>query len=86
MQSTVSGSGNLQPATQLNLGFKTSGTVTHIYVSQGEHVDRGTAARGTRPLKRRSDLEQAKAACSPPSATLAKEEETEGEGSSTPTG
>jgi multidrug efflux pump subunit AcrA (membrane-fusion protein) len=41
VQSTVSGSGNLQAADELDLGFKTSGTVTHIYVSQGEHVVAG---------------------------------------------
>ena len=41
VQSTVSGSGNLQAASQLDLGFKTSGTVTNIYVSQGQHVTEG---------------------------------------------
>src|ERR1035441_10101741 len=30
VQSTVSGSGNLQPASELDLGFRTSGTVTSI--------------------------------------------------------
>src|ERR1700731_3045580 len=41
VQSTVSGSGNLQAASQLDLGFKTSGTVTNIYVTQGQHVTPG---------------------------------------------
>src|SRR5271170_183534 len=41
VQSTVSGSGNLQARSQLNLGFRTGGTVTHIYVSQGQHVTQG---------------------------------------------
>ncbi len=41
VQSTVSGSGNIQSADQLNLGFKTSGTVTHIYVKAGQHVTQG---------------------------------------------
>jgi multidrug efflux pump subunit AcrA (membrane-fusion protein) len=41
VQSTVSGSGNLQPASELNLGFGTSGTVQHIYVTEGQHVVAG---------------------------------------------
>jgi multidrug resistance efflux pump len=41
VQSTVSGSGNIQAATQLNLGFKTTGTVQHIYVHAGELVTQG---------------------------------------------
>jgi multidrug efflux pump subunit AcrA (membrane-fusion protein) len=38
VQSTVSASGNLAPATQLDVDFQTSGTVTHIYVKEGERV------------------------------------------------
>ena len=38
VQSSVSGSGNVEAASQLNLGFKTSGTVTNIYVTKGQHV------------------------------------------------
>src|ERR1039457_6223210 len=45
VQSTVSGTGNLQAASQLNLGFKTSGTVTHVYVTQGQHVVQGQLLR-----------------------------------------
>ena len=41
VQSTVAGSGNLAPISQLDLGFKTSGTVTHIYVHVGQHVTQG---------------------------------------------
>ena len=55
VQSTVSGSGNLQAASQLNLGFKTSGTVTHIYVTQGAAGRPGPAGRRARPAERRSD-------------------------------
>ena len=54
VQSTVSGSGNIQSADQLNLGFKTSGTVTHIYVKTGAARNAGTAARHARPQERRS--------------------------------
>src|SRR5215468_4160867 len=38
VQSTVSGSGNLAPANQSEVDFGTSGTVTKIYVHEGEHV------------------------------------------------
>ncbi len=84
VQSTVSGSGNLQPASQLDLGFKTSGTVTNIYVSQGEHVTEGRLLADLDPSSAEVTLEQAKAALLSAKATLAKEEETDGEGASAP--
>jgi multidrug efflux pump subunit AcrA (membrane-fusion protein) len=81
VQSTVSGSGNLQAASQLNLGFKTSGTVTHIYVSQGEQVAQGQLLATLDPQSAEVTLEQSKAALQSAEANLAKEEETDGEGS-----
>jgi membrane fusion protein, macrolide-specific efflux system len=85
VQSTVSGSGNLQPANQLNLGFKTSGTVTHIYVTQGEHVIEGRLLAELDPSSAEVTLEQARAALQAARAKLAQEEETGGE-LSTPQG
>ncbi len=82
VQSTVSGSGNLQPASQLNLGFKTSGTVTHIYVTQGQHVASGQLIATLDPQSAEVTLEQSKATLQAAEANLAKEEETDGEGSS----
>jgi multidrug efflux pump subunit AcrA (membrane-fusion protein) len=82
VQSTVSGSGNLQAVNQLNLGFKTSGTVTHIYVSQGEQVAQGQLLATLDPQSAEVTLEQSKAALQSAEANLAKEEETDGEGSS----
>src|SRR3954464_9092494 len=41
IQSTVSGSGNLAPANQLELNFGTGGDVTKIDVKEGEHVGKG---------------------------------------------
>jgi multidrug efflux pump subunit AcrA (membrane-fusion protein) len=38
IQSTVSGSGNLEPANQADVDFATSGEITHIYVKAGDHV------------------------------------------------
>jgi multidrug efflux pump subunit AcrA (membrane-fusion protein) len=38
IQSTVSGSGNLEPANQADVDFATSGEITHVYVKAGQHV------------------------------------------------
>ncbi|HUB72535.1 MAG TPA: biotin/lipoyl-binding protein [Solirubrobacteraceae bacterium] len=81
VQSTVSGAGNLQAASQLDLGFKTAGTVTHIYVSQGQHVVQGQLLATLDPQGAEVTLEQAKAALQAAEANLAQEEETDGEGS-----
>ncbi len=81
VQSTVSGSGNVQSAEQLNLGFKTSGTVTHIYVTQGQHVTEGQLLATLDPQSAEVTLEQAKASLQSAEANLAKEEESEGESS-----
>jgi multidrug efflux pump subunit AcrA (membrane-fusion protein) len=82
VQATVSGSGNLQPASQLNLGFKTGGTVTRVYVSQGEHVTEGRLLAELDPSGAEVNLEQARANLQAAEANLAQEEETGGEPSS----
>jgi multidrug efflux pump subunit AcrA (membrane-fusion protein) len=81
VQSTVSGTGNLQPASQLNLGFKTGGTVTNIYVKQGQEVAQGQLLAALDPQSAEVTLEQAKASLQSAEANLAREEETGGEGS-----
>ena len=81
VQSTVSGSGNIQAASQLNLGFRTGGTVTHIYVTQGQHVTQGQLLATLDPQSAEVTLEQAKASVQSAEANLAKEEETDGESS-----
>lgn len=43
VQSTVSGSGNLEPSEQRSVSFGTSGTVTAVYVEAGEKVAKGEA-------------------------------------------
>src|ERR1039458_2503724 len=45
VQSTVSGSGTLAPADQDNLNFKTSGVLSAVYVSAGQHVGEGQLLR-----------------------------------------
>ncbi len=82
VQSTVSGSGNIQSATQLNLGFKTTGVVSRIYVSEGQQVAGGQLIAELNPQSAEVTLEQAKATLQAAEATLAQEEETGGETSS----
>jgi multidrug efflux pump subunit AcrA (membrane-fusion protein) len=79
---TVSGSGNIQAATQLDLGFKTSGVVTQIYIHQGQHVTAGQLLAELDPKSAEVTLEQAKASLQAAEASLVQEEETDGEGSS----
>ncbi|HMD55991.1 MAG TPA: biotin/lipoyl-binding protein [Solirubrobacteraceae bacterium] len=81
VQSTVSGSGNIQAATQLNLGFKTSGVVQKIYVSAGQQVTDGQLLAELDPQSAEVTLEQAKATLQASEATLTQLEEDEGESS-----
>ncbi|HEX5310013.1 MAG TPA: biotin/lipoyl-binding protein [Solirubrobacteraceae bacterium] len=80
VQSTVSGSGNLEPASQLNLGFKTSGTVEHVYVKEGQYVTAGKLIATLDPVPAEVTLEQARATLQSAEASLARELETDGEG------
>jgi multidrug efflux pump subunit AcrA (membrane-fusion protein) len=82
VQSTVSGSGNVAAWRELDLGFKTSGTVTHIYVKQGQQVGQGQLIATLDPHSAEVTLEQAKANLQSAEASLAREEETDGESSS----
>lgn len=82
VQSTVSGSGNIQAATQLNLGFKTSGVVQRIYVTEGEHVTSGQLVAELNPASAEASLEQAKATLQGAEASLVALEENEGESTS----
>jgi multidrug efflux pump subunit AcrA (membrane-fusion protein) len=79
VQSTVSGSGNVQAASQLDLGFKTGGVVTRIYAAQGAHVTEGQLLAELNPTSAEVTLEQAKASLQAAEASLAQEEETDGE-------
>jgi membrane fusion protein, macrolide-specific efflux system len=81
VQSTVSGSGNLAASSELDLGFKTAGVVTHVYVKQGEHVLSGQLLATLDPESAEVTLEQAKASVESAQASLLQEEEDGGEGS-----
>jgi multidrug efflux pump subunit AcrA (membrane-fusion protein) len=82
VQSTVSGTGNVQAAGQLDLGFKTGGTVTHVYVKSGQKVVKGQLLATLDPQSAEVTLEQARASLQAAQANLAGEEESNGETSS----
>jgi multidrug efflux pump subunit AcrA (membrane-fusion protein) len=41
VQSTVSGTGNVQAGTDVSVNFQTSGTISGVFVHQGQHVIEG---------------------------------------------
>jgi macrolide-specific efflux system membrane fusion protein len=41
VQSTVTGSGNVEAGTDINANFQTSGTLSNVYVHVGQHVEKG---------------------------------------------
>ncbi|HEY2398625.1 MAG TPA: HlyD family efflux transporter periplasmic adaptor subunit [Solirubrobacteraceae bacterium] len=86
VQSTVSGAGNIQSATQLNLGFKAAGVVERIYVTQGQHVTPGKLIAELNPQNAEVALEQGRATLQSSEATLAQLEESGGETSSASAG
>ncbi len=61
IQSTVSGSGNLEPANQTDVDFATSGEITHIYVKEGQHVSKDEILAKVDPATANVDLAQAEA-------------------------
>jgi multidrug efflux pump subunit AcrA (membrane-fusion protein) len=79
VQSTVSGSGTIEAASQFDLGFATSGVVTHVYVKQGDEVAQGELLATLDPRSVEVTVEQAKATLQAAEATLAQEEENAGE-------
>ena len=61
IQSTVSGSGNLEPANEADVDFATSGEITHIYVKEGQHVSKDDILAKVDPAAADVDLAQAQA-------------------------
>src|ERR1700761_9412192 len=41
IQSTVTGTGNVEAGTDVDVNFQTSGTLSQVFVSQGQHVNEG---------------------------------------------
>ena len=59
VQSTVSGSGTLQPASKVGVNFATSGTLTGLFVSLGDHVTGGELLAEIGPASAESSLRSA---------------------------
>jgi multidrug efflux pump subunit AcrA (membrane-fusion protein) len=62
VQSTVSGSGTLAPATKVGINFATSGTLTGLFVSVGDHVNPGELLAEVSPSSAESSLRSAEIA------------------------
>jgi RND family efflux transporter MFP subunit len=71
VQKTVSGSGSLNPARQDSLGFSNPGTVSHLYVKEGDHVHKGQILATLDSASARRGLEQAEAQFASAEADLA---------------
>jgi multidrug efflux pump subunit AcrA (membrane-fusion protein) len=82
VQSTVSGSGNLEPARQLDLNFGTAGTVTKISVKEGDKVTSGQVLARLDDADARVGLDKAQAALESAEADLDAAESGQATGSS----
>ena len=59
VQSTVSGSGNVEPATNVTVNFATSGTLEDVFVSVGQHVTQGQLLATLNPSSAQLSLDEA---------------------------
>jgi multidrug efflux pump subunit AcrA (membrane-fusion protein) len=59
VQSTVTGTGNVEPATEVEANFQTSGTLKSVYVSAGDHVVKGQLLATLDPTAAQLSLDQA---------------------------
>ncbi|MFZ0043008.1 MAG: HlyD family efflux transporter periplasmic adaptor subunit [Solirubrobacteraceae bacterium] len=59
VQSTVSGTGNVEPGTDVEANFQASGTLQHLYASVGEHVVKGQLLATLDPTSAELTLSQA---------------------------
>ena len=59
VQSTVTGSGNVEPGTEVFANFKTSGTLADVFVSIGQHVHQGQLLATLDPTSAQLSVNQA---------------------------
>ena len=59
IQSTVTGTGNLEPGTDVEANFQTSGTLQHLYVKDGDHVSKGELIATLDPTAAQLTVQQA---------------------------
>jgi multidrug efflux pump subunit AcrA (membrane-fusion protein) len=71
VQSTVSGSGNLAPAQELDLNFGVAGTVKKVYVKEGDKVTKGQVLAKLDDADAQVALDQAQASLDSAQADLA---------------
>jgi multidrug efflux pump subunit AcrA (membrane-fusion protein) len=83
IQSTVSGSGNLAPANQVDVDFATSGEITHVYVHAGQHVAQDELLAKIDPDAANVDLAQAEASLQSAQDTLEQAQEAAASASTT---
>jgi multidrug efflux pump subunit AcrA (membrane-fusion protein) len=75
VQSTVTGTGNVEPVTEEDVDFQTSGTLRHVYVKEGAHVNKGQLLATLGDTSAALTLEQARATLSTARATLTSDEQ-----------
>ena len=59
IQSTVTGTGNVEAGTDVEANFQTSGTLQHVYVSEGDHVVKGQLVATLDPTSAQLTVDQA---------------------------
>ena len=74
VQTTVSASGNLAPASEADLNFKSSGILTGLYVQAGQHVTQGQLLAAIDPTSASVALQEAEANLQAAQAKLAETE------------
>jgi membrane fusion protein, macrolide-specific efflux system len=70
VQTTVSGTGDVEAGTDDDVDFATSGTLQHLYVHQGEHVTKGQILASLDPTSAQLTLDQAAATLTAAQDTL----------------
>ncbi len=59
VQSTVSGTGNIEPGTDVSVNFQTGGTLSQVYVKVGQHVKQGQLLATLDPTAAQLSVDQA---------------------------
>jgi multidrug efflux pump subunit AcrA (membrane-fusion protein) len=86
VQSTVTGTGNVEPGTDVEANFQTSGTLQKLYVKDGDHVVKGQLLATLDPTAAQLTVEQAKSSLTSAQDNLTNaENQTATSGSSTST-
>jgi multidrug efflux pump subunit AcrA (membrane-fusion protein) len=87
VQSTVTGTGNVEPGTDVEANFQTGGTLQHLYVKDGDHVVKGQLIATLDPTAAQLTLDQAESNLTSAQDNLTNaENQTATSGSSTSTG